>query len=144
MSTQKNAELARRFFEDFCTGRQRELADTLMSADFVYHDPQIPGVRGPEAMAAALAQFQEGVNGHWGIDEIIPGESDRVTVRWTGTGRHTAPVMGIPPTGNAVRVSAISVLRVADGKIAEHWCVWDTLGFLQQVGVAPMSEQTVR
>ena len=44
---------------------------------------------------------------------------------------------GIPPTGNKVRVDAISIHRVEDGKIAETWQVWDTLGFLQQLGVVP-------
>jgi predicted ester cyclase len=46
-------------------------------------------------------------------------------------------VNGIPPTGNAVRVDAISIHRMEDGKIAETWEVWDTLGFLQQLGVVP-------
>jgi predicted ester cyclase len=46
-------------------------------------------------------------------------------------------VNGIPPTGKAIRVDAISIHRMAGGKIAETWEVWDTLGFLQQVGVVP-------
>ena len=142
MSTGENVELARRFFEDFCTGHQRELAGTLMSADYVYHDPQISGVRGPEAMAEAIAVFQDGLEGHWGIEEIIPAEDDRVVVRWTGTGTHKTELMGIPPTGKSVHVSAVSILRIANGKIAEQWCVWDTLGMLQQLGVAPMPGQT--
>ncbi|MDH6289297.1 hypothetical protein ACNJ7E_33390 [Rhodococcus sp. NM-2] len=29
--------------------------------------------------------------------------------------------------------------RLADGKIAEAWQVWDTLGFLQQLGAVPAS-----
>ncbi len=138
MSSAENVELARRYFEDFCTGRRLDLAGTLMSADYVYHDPQLPGVRGAEAMAQTVAVFQDGVDGHWQIEEIIPAENDRVVVRWTGTGTHNTEVMGIPPTGKSVRVSAISILRVANGKIAEQWCNWDTLGMLQQMGVAPM------
>lgn len=113
-----------------------------MSADYVYHDPQLPGVRGPEARAQTLAVFQEGMDGNWGIEEIIPAANDHVAVRWTGTGTHDAEVMGIAPTGRSVRVSAISILRIANGKITEQWCVWDTLGMLQQMGVAPMPGQT--
>ena len=55
---------------------------------------------------------------------------DRVTVRWTGSGTRVGEMKGIPPTGRTVRV---------DGKIAETWEVWDTLGFLQQLGVVPTS-----
>jgi predicted ester cyclase len=43
----------------------------------------------------------------------------------------------IPPTGKKISVDAITVHRMANGKIAETWEVWDTLGFLQQVGVVP-------
>jgi predicted ester cyclase len=46
-------------------------------------------------------------------------------------------VNGIPPTGAKIDVSAISIHRMHDGKIAETWEVWDTLGFLQQLGVVP-------
>jgi predicted ester cyclase len=46
-------------------------------------------------------------------------------------------INGIPPTGKKVSVSAISIHQMRDGKIAETWEVWDTLGFLQQLGVVP-------
>ncbi|MDI9954657.1 MULTISPECIES: hypothetical protein [unclassified Rhodococcus (in: high G+C Gram-positive bacteria)] len=36
-------------------------------------------------------------------------------------------------------MNAISIHRLADGKIAETWQVWDTLGFLQQLGAVPAS-----
>ena len=32
---------------------------------------------------------------------------------------------------------ALTLLRVEDGKIAENWTLWDTLGFLQQLGAVP-------
>jgi len=41
-------------------------------------------------------------------------------------------------TGNEVRqIEAISIHRLDGGKTAETWQVWDTLGFLQQLGVTP-------
>lgn len=141
MTASDNRELARRFFEDFCTGRRRDLADTLMTPDYVYHDPQVPNVQGPQGMAQAVAVYQEELDGHWNIEEIIPAGEDRVVVRWTGIGTHNTEFMGLPPTGKSARVAAISVLRIAGGKIAEHWCVWDTLGLLQQLGAAPMPAQ---
>jgi predicted ester cyclase len=42
--------------------------------------------------------------------------------------------MGIDATGKPISVEAISIFRIADGKIAEEWTVWDALGLLQQVG----------
>ncbi|MDQ3468488.1 MAG: ester cyclase [Actinomycetota bacterium] len=62
-----------------------------------------------------------------------------VAVRWTGTGEHVGELNAIPPTGKKSDVSAISIHRMADGKIAATWEVWDTPGLLEQIGVvAPM------
>jgi predicted ester cyclase len=62
---------------------------------------------------------------------------DRVIARWTGSGTHVGELMGITPTERPIEVDAISVFRIADGKIAEEWTVWDALGLLQQVGAVP-------
>jgi hypothetical protein len=31
----------------------------------------------------------------------------------------------------------MTIMRIADGKIAEAWTSWDALGMMQQLGVAP-------
>ena len=51
----------------------------------------------------------------------------------------TQPTSKKPPTGKKISVDAISIHRMEGGKIAETWEVWDTLGFLQQLGVVPAS-----
>jgi len=139
MSAEQNKEVARRFFEDFCTGRRAELADELLTANHVYHDPQTPpGMpQGAEGMRQIVAIYQNGLDGHWQIEDLYAAEDDHVVCRWTGTGTHKTEVMGIPPTGKKVRVDALSLLRLEGGKIAENWTAWDTLGLLQQLGVVP-------
>src|SRR5215468_9320858 len=125
--------VVRRFYEQMNNERKNELASELFTADHQMHDPQVPTGVGPQGMADTVAVYQKGVGGHWGIDEIF-STGDRVVVRWTGSGTHVGTVNGIPPTGRKVSVDAISIFRMADGKIAEMWEVWDTLGFLQQLG----------
>jgi steroid delta-isomerase-like uncharacterized protein len=132
----ENEAVVRRFYEEMNNSRKNELAPDLFTADHQMHDPQVPGGDGPDGMVAVVSTYQTGVNGHWEINEIF-SSSDKVVVRWTGTGEHVADVMGIPPTGKKIDVSAISIHRMQDGKIAETWEVWDTLGFLQQIGVVP-------
>lgn len=131
-----NESIARSFFEDLCNGRQLDLARELLTGDHRYHDPHVDAGPGPDGMIQALKPYQEGLGGHWEIHDVI-ADDDRVVVRWTGTGTHDHEVMGIPPTGKHVEVDAISILRIEDGKIAENWTVWDTLGMLQQLGVVP-------
>ena len=131
-----NEAVVRRYYEQMCNERKNELAPELFTDDHRMHDPQVPAGTGPQAMVDVISTYQDGVEGHWEIEEIFSTD-DRVVVRWTGSGRHVGEVNGIPPTGSAVRVDAISIHRMADGRIAETWEVWDTLGFLQQVGVVP-------
>jgi steroid delta-isomerase-like uncharacterized protein len=128
--------VVRRFYEEMCNGRQNGLAPELFTADHELHDPQIPAGNGPQGVADTVSTYQEGVDGHWQIEDLFSG-GDRVVVRWTGSGTHVGEVNGIPPTNKKIRVDAISIHRMQDGKIAETWEVWDTLGFLQQLGVVP-------
>ncbi|MBI2887553.1 MAG: ester cyclase [Chloroflexi bacterium] len=45
--------------------------------------------------------------------------------------------MGISPTGRAVTVSVIDIMRIASGKAVERWGAEDNLGMMMQLGVAP-------
>ena len=130
--------VVRRFYEQMNNERKNELAPELFTNDHQFHDPQVPGGVGPAGMAEVVSAYQAGVDGHWQIEEIFSTD-DRVVVRWTGTGTHVGDMNGIPPTGKKISVDAITIHRMAGGKIAETWEVWDTLGFLQQLGVVPTS-----
>lgn len=128
--------VVRRFYEQMCNERKNEIAPEGFAPGHRMHDPQVPAGDGPGAMVDAISAYQQGVDGHWEIEEIFSA-GDRVVARWTGTGTHVGDMNDIAPTGNKVNVDAISIHRVQDGKISETWQVWDTLGFLQQLGVVP-------
>jgi len=71
------------------------------------------------------------------IDDLI-AEGDRVAARFTMRGTHTgADFLGLPASGRKINVTGISIFRIADGKIAEHWANEDALGLLQQLGAMP-------
>jgi steroid delta-isomerase-like uncharacterized protein len=132
----ENEALVRRFFEEFCNGRDSAVADEIVAADYVSHGPQAPPADGPEGVKARVGLYQESVAGHWDVEEML-SSGDRVVARWTGTGTHEGELMGFAATGRPIAVEAISVFRIADGKIAEEWTVWDALGLLQQIGAVP-------
>jgi predicted ester cyclase len=60
-----------------------------------------------------------------------------VTTRKTFRGTHRGEFLGIAPTGRSISFDAIDVVRIADGRIAEHWNVVDLMGLLQQIGPRP-------
>lgn len=45
--------------------------------------------------------------------------------------------MGVAATGQTVEFGSIDMIRVEDGKVAEHWGVTDAMSLMQQVGALP-------
>jgi predicted ester cyclase len=45
--------------------------------------------------------------------------------------------MGHPPTGRRMRATVFDVIRVADGRMVEHWGVPDRLSVLYQLEIVP-------
>lgn len=52
-------------------------------------------------------------------DQIAEG--DRVTTRKTIRGTHRGELLGIPATGRVVAISVIDIVRLEEGRYAEHW-----------------------
>ena len=63
----------------------------------------------------------------------VVAQGNRVLVHLRMQGRHTGDFNGTPPTGN--RIDAVmDLFRIADGRLAEHWALMDTLTMLRQIG----------
>jgi predicted ester cyclase len=61
-------------------------------------------------------------------------EGDKVVTRWRGEMTHLGELGGVPPTGNRVTISGITIDRFEDGKIVEAWRSMDTLALLRGIG----------
>jgi predicted ester cyclase len=73
--------------------------------------------------------------------EDLISEGDKVVVRWTTSGTHQGETEAFgPATGNRMEIMGITIQRFEDGKIAEGWTLADTLGQMQQLGMAPGAE----
>lgn len=135
MSDQEILDLVNRFTDESWNGGNLDLLDEMFAADYVGHDaPRPDPVRGPEGMRDFLRMYHHAFSdAHITIDDVIVRD-DKVVTRWTGRGTHDGDLMGMPPTGKAVEFVGIRIFRVADGKIAEGWVVWDTFGLMRQLG----------
>ena len=134
---QQNKTIVRRFVEEFQNGGNESAAEELLAADFVDHTP-FPGVspdrEGVKRLFAALRQAFPDLRAK--IHDQL-SEKDRVATRKTFRGTHRGEFLGIAPTGRSVSFDVIDVVRIADGRIAEHWNVVDLMGLLQQIGPRP-------
>jgi steroid delta-isomerase-like uncharacterized protein len=138
MSEERKATV-RRFYEIYNSGELDRL-DEIMSDGYVNNDPQSPDPRasGLEAVKTELASYRAAFPDlTFTIQEQV-AEGDAVTTRWAVTGAHQGDLPDLPATGKRVTVTGISIDHFGpDGKMADGYTNWDTLGMLQQLGAAP-------
>ena len=72
------------------------------------------------------------------VTEIVTDDIYKVAIRWSITGTHLGPFMGIAPTGKCIEVTGMSMYRISGGQVLEEWVEWDCLGLMQQLGVVPI------
>ena len=115
--------------------------DEIVSADIISHSalPELPAGRegGKMAHQGSLAAFPDG---RTTTDDLV-AEGDKVVERFTFVGTHKGDFLGIPATGKQVKVTGMSIFRIANGKIVEHWGENDGMGLLMQLGVLPAPSQ---
>jgi steroid delta-isomerase-like uncharacterized protein len=70
---------------------------------------------------------------HLEVEDVI-AQGDRVAVRATFRGTHLGELEDVPPTGRAVVVQQIHILRIADGMVVEHWAGRDDITLLRELG----------
>jgi steroid delta-isomerase-like uncharacterized protein len=134
MGVEENKQLVRLWFAAIDQGDD-QAAETMLSADYVDHNPAIPGLPSGrdgivEANRHLRAAFSDVVHT---IEEQL-AEGDKVMTQVTVRGTFTGEFLGYPPTGQAVEINGIAVHRVRDGKLVEHWAQADMTGFMRQVG----------
>jgi predicted ester cyclase len=135
MSAEQNKTITRHYYEHHT---DLEAAFKHISPSAV---PHVPGMPTYEAWKQAHLMFISAFPDMKLTIEDEITESDKVVTRWTMHATHQGDLMGIPPTGKQVTAGGISIDRIAEGKVVEHWAEFDRLGLMQQLGVASGSEQ---
>ncbi len=108
----------------------------MLADDCIVHDPMAPGdgfdvddfIARFEGMQEALTEPEHHI-------EDIVAEDDYVFFRGWMACTHSGEFMGVAPTNERITGEDHIELRFEDGKIAEAWAQYDTLGLLVQVGV---------
>jgi steroid delta-isomerase-like uncharacterized protein len=142
VSIEDNKAVMRRYFNEIWNGRRLELLDDLIAADYVNHaspDPSLPsGAAGLKPVFESVLQTFPDIR--FSIDDVV-AEGEKVVTRWSMRATQRGEVMGMPACGKQVTLSGISIDRIVDGKITEHWRVQDDLSLAQQVGAFPGATQ---
>jgi len=133
MDTNENKKLIRRYIEERWNERKLRLIDELVAPNFLLHTPtgdiDLPTFK--EAIGGYLQSFPDS---HVKLEDVL-ADGDKVAIRYTFSGTHSADFMGVMATGRRTLCSGMAFYRIVDGRIVEGWFVEDTLGLLQQLGM---------
>jgi steroid delta-isomerase-like uncharacterized protein len=128
---------SRRWFEEIWNRGNLDVVDEFMRPGTVIHDagPEPGDITEPDVfkgMAAALrSAFPDlAVTVH---DTVTEGE--RTALRFTASGTHQGPFLGVPSTGRAFTISGMAFGEWHGDVLVRAWNNIDMLSLLTQLGI---------
>jgi predicted ester cyclase len=121
MSAQENEALVRRYFEEGWVKGNVAAVEDFMVPNYIEH--QVPDVQlaSRDSLKQLLATYYKAFPDMKSVLHDIFAQGDRVAFRWSVNGTHLGDWVGIPPTGNHITASGITIYRITGGKAVEGW-----------------------
>jgi predicted ester cyclase len=136
VDTELSRVVVKRFFEEVLTGHDLEALAEIASPDILIHPTAMPCEAAYYGLRGAGAWFGEQWNAFPDltlIDHFAIAQGDIVAARWTARGTSKGAFLMLPPTGEMVEYTGVSMYRIEGGKIAEIWETRNTLGIMLQL-----------
>jgi steroid delta-isomerase-like uncharacterized protein len=134
-SAEANRDLIRRLLAEVDRGND-DVVEAYYSPDYVDHSPaSVRHQAGPDGLGRTFAALRRAFPDTRHTIEDLIADGDRVVARVSARATHTGELFGHAPTGKAIRLTSITIYRIADGRIAERWSEQGP-GLLEQLGLA--------
>jgi steroid delta-isomerase-like uncharacterized protein len=134
----EGVELIQAFYDEMLGNGNLDRIDEFVTDDVVDHEEGLPGQ--PEGRDGVIF-FVNAMRGAFSDIKATIGPSveggDMASAQVMITGKHTGEFMGIPATDKSFEIEAMDIIRIEDGKCAEHWGVTDNMALMQQIGAVP-------
>jgi steroid delta-isomerase-like uncharacterized protein len=137
LATAQNKDIYERYLKEVWENGNLDAIDDYLSPTFHNNDP-IPGIPdGPGGERKLIEMFRASFSDFTTNVVTAVSDGDKIAVRWTAEGTHTAQFAGVPASGKRVTMQGVEHLRFVDGKIEEVWVNFDMAGLLVQLGAMP-------
>lgn len=130
----------RKVFSDYCDALmgRKELNDKIVAPDMLTHLPEGNSTTGIDGVKKDAESLREAFPDYKITIEDTVVEGVKLSARLIISGTHSGvPYFGVPPEakGKAFSVGEILIVRIEDGRIAEHWAEADMTTMMRQLGV---------
>jgi len=128
--------IMKRYIADVLTGHDLDALVNLVSEDVLVHPTAMPC----EASFYGIMGLGGWLSAQWKTfpdlaisDYFTVTHGDIAAVRWEAKGTSVGTYLGIPPSGETVTFSGVSMYRMEHGHIAEIWDAHDSFGIIRQL-----------
>ena len=131
---EKNKEIVLRFNREVIEQGSMQSFHELVSHSVINHSAPAGAPNGPESMIYFLMQILR--VGFPDVKvEILDqiAEGNKVTTRKTLHATHTGVFLGIPASNKKVAIQVMDIIRLEEGKYAEHWAISNIPEVMKQI-----------
>ena len=129
--SEQNKILATRFYEEILNGRRMDVADEILSPEYVDHSAAAPGLENFKKYLTMITSVFPDIKVT--IEDLFADE-DKVAVRLTIRGAQMGLFRGFPPVGRQATWTGMDIIHFSNGRITERWSERDFLNMLLQLG----------
>ena len=138
MATEQNKALIARFVEELFNKGNIGIVNEIFAPNFIEREQLPPGLpNGREGVKVLTTILRSAFPDFKATIDDILAEGDKVVIRMTWRGTQKGEFLGVPATAKRVSFGVIDIIRIANGKLVEHWGQMDSMSLMQQHGVIP-------
>ncbi len=134
--SEENKRLVSRIYDEAISSGIYDVIDELVAPNYVSHGLPM-AVSSPQEFRKSIETFRLAFPDLYMLVEEQIADGDRVSNQGYITGTHRAEFLGVPASGQQIKVNVISIWRFEDSKVAESWIQIDLLSLMQQIGAVP-------
>ena len=132
-----NLALVRRAVHEVFNRGNLDVVPEIFAPNAVIYLPNHDVLHGHAGVSSFIAADRHAFPDLFWLTEDLTPARDIVIHRYVGYGTFQNGWFGISPNGAHVKRPGIATLRVRDGRVNEVRVFWDSLAFMQQLGVIP-------
>ena len=138
--SEENKRLVSRIYDEAISSGFYDVIDELISPNYVSHGlPKslTKSMNGPQGFRQIIETIRSGFPDLYMLVEEQIAEGDQVSNQGYITGTHRGEFLGVPASGQQIKVNVISIWRFENSKVLENWVQIDFMSLMQQIGAIP-------